>query len=167
MLLTLMGKPFGDMLFSIRVLEDIDHLFLLLEWSHNLLEMSLLVRKVRTNHVLAGRAYRQTVCRLVVRPEREALPHGGRLRIANPASVVTGVFAVGHLFDPIGETAHKLPVVVRVAGREIEVTVRGDRSDGTGGDTQLALQAGVVVDWLAVFRNLGIDQDGAQQDEVA
>ena len=81
--------------------------------------------------------------------------------------VVQGILAVGDLLDPIGEAAHELPVVVRVAGREVEVSVRSDGPHRTRRHAQLAFQARVVGERLIVGGRLGSDQDGPQQDEVA
>ncbi len=78
-----------------------------------------------------------------------------------------GVTALGDLFGPVAEAAHELTVVVRVAGGEVEMTVGGDRPGRAGRHAQLAFQARVVLDGPGVFADLGVDEDGAEQDEVA
>ncbi len=65
------------------------------------------------------------------------------------------------------EAAHELPVVVGQAVGEVEVAVRGDGPDRAGRHAQLAFEAGVVGDGLAVGRRLGVDQYRAKDDEVA
>ena len=126
-----------------------------------------LVGEIGADDLFPSRADAQAVRRLVVGSEREALPHRRRFRVGHFLAVVQGVLAFGDLLDPIGEAAHELPVVVRVARREVEVPVRGDGSHGTRRHAQLAFQARVVRDRLAIGGGLGGDQDGAQQDEVA
>src|SRR5919204_4012493 len=126
----LVREPLGGVLLGIGVLHDVDRLFLLLQRADDLLHVRLAVGQERRDHVLPGGADRQAVGRLVVRPERQALPHRGRLRVADPAAVVAGVLAVGDLLDPVGEAAHELPIVVRVAGREVEVPFRRDGPAG-------------------------------------
>jgi hypothetical protein len=54
-----------------------------------------------------------------------------------------------------------------VAGREVEISFRGDGPHRTGGHAEFAFQTRVVVDRLVGLRNLGIQQDGPQQDEIA
>ena len=109
------------MILSVGIFGDVNRLFLLLKRPHDFLEMCLSIGEERSNDVFSGRANRQAVRGFVVRPEGQALPHRGRLGIADPTPVVAGVLAVGHLLDPIGEAAHELPVVMGVAGREVEI----------------------------------------------
>ncbi|MEO1269530.1 MAG: hypothetical protein AAFX99_15705, partial [Myxococcota bacterium] len=75
-----------------------------------------LQQKEETIYVVPGRTDRQAIGRLVVGTKGEALPHRHGLRIRHPTTVVARGAAVGHLFDPVGETAHELAVVVGVAG---------------------------------------------------
>jgi hypothetical protein len=56
---------------------------------------------------------------------------------------------------------------VRHAVGELEVALRRDGPDRAGRHAQFALQARVVVERPAVGGRLGVEQDGAQDDEVA
>src|SRR5262245_9635963 len=163
----LVGKTAGHMLFGVRAGDDIDRLLFLLQRTYDLPQMPGLVGEVRADDIFPCWADAQAVRRLVVGPEGKALPHRRRFRVRNLLAVVQGVLAVGDPLDPIGEPAHELPVVVRVAGREVEVTVRGDGPHRTRRHAQLALQARVVRERLVVGSRLGTDQYRAQQDEVA
>src|SRR5439155_15665473 len=87
--------------------------------------------------------------------------------LADPAAIVEGVPALGDLLDPGSEPAHELAVIVGIAGREIKAAVGRDRTDRAGGDTELALEAWVIVDRLVVSGRLGVQQHGSQQDEAA
>src|SRR5271165_670744 len=123
--------------------------------------------QIGSNHILPSRADRHAVRSLVVGPEGEALPHRCRFGVSHWLPVVQGVLAVGDLLDPIGEPTHEFPVVVRLASREVEPTIRGDGPNGTSRYAQLAFQARVVRERLVVGGRLGGNQHGAQQDEVA
>ena len=60
-----------------------------------------------------------------------------------------------------------LAVVMRQAGREVEVGVRGDDAHGTRRHTQFALATWVVIDGKIVCGRLRLHQDRPEQDEVA
>src|SRR5438067_7770353 len=98
-----------------------------------------LVGEIGADDLFPSRADAQAVCGLVVGPEREALPHRRRFLVGHLLAVVEGILALGDLLDPIGEAAHELPVVVRVAGREVEVAIRRDGTYWTRRHAQLAL----------------------------
>src|SRR6516162_8476247 len=97
----------------------------------------------------------------------EALPHGGCLGLADPTAIVHGVARVRHLLDPIGEAAQELAIIVGKAGRKIERAVRSNRAYGTGGYTQLAFEAGVVVDGVVIIAGFTLHEHGSQQHEIA
>src|SRR2546421_12517410 len=116
------GKPFGDVILGVGILGDVNRLFLLLKGPHDVLEMCLTIGEEWSDDLFSGWADGKAVRGLVVRPKGQTLPHRSRLRVADSTAVVAGVPAVGRLLDPIGEAAHELAIVVRVASREVEVT---------------------------------------------
>jgi hypothetical protein len=46
---------------------------------------------------------------------------------------------------------------VRIAGGKVEVAVGADGSGRTSSDTKLAFQARVVIDWLRIGADFGIE----------
>src|SRR5438874_1568946 len=114
------GKTTGRMLLGVRAGDDVDRLLLVLQRADDFPQVPGPVGEVGADDLLPRRADGQAVRRLVVGPEGKALPHRRRFRVGNLLAVIQGVLALGDLLDPIGEAAHELPVVVRVAGREVE-----------------------------------------------
>src|SRR5436309_1734007 len=114
------------------LLPDIAHLCLVLKWPYNRLQMVRLVVHVRPDHILSSGADRHAVGRFVVGAEGEALPHRDGSRVTDPRAILDTAFGLGYLFDPFGESSHELPIVVRIAGRTVEVAVRRDRPDRAG-----------------------------------
>src|SRR6516225_6964822 len=96
----------------------------------------------------------------------EALPHGGCLGLADTPAIVDGAARVRHLLDPIGEAAQELAIIVGKAGGEIERAVRSIRAYGTGGYTELAFEAGVVVDGVVIIAGFTLHEHGSQQHEI-
>ncbi len=68
---------------------------------------------------------------------------------------------------PVDEAAHEFAVVMRVAGGEVEGAVHADGLDRAGGDAELAIEAGRVVERLGQRVDFAVDDDGAEQDEAA
>jgi len=77
------------------------------------------------------------------------------------------VCTVQEAIDPIDKPAHELAIVVSRTCREVEVPVGADRTDRAGSHAQLALQAGVVVKLYTLLRDLGVNQHGVQENEIA
>src|SRR6266849_5597136 len=96
----------------------------------------------------------------------QALPHGGRLGLADALPIVNGTAGVRHLFDPIGKAAQEFSIIVGKAGREIERPFRTNSADGTSGYTQLALETRIIVERLIVMARFTVDQHCSQENEV-
>src|ERR1700687_477893 len=75
----LVRKAPSDELFGVRIRNNVDRLRFVLQGSNDIVQKLLAVRKERSDHVLARRTYRHAIGGLVVRAERQALPHGDRL----------------------------------------------------------------------------------------
>src|SRR5262249_58801752 len=112
----------GHVLLGVRAGDDVNRLLLLLQRTDDVAQVSGLIREIGADNVFAGRADAQAIRRLVVRPEGETLPHGRRFRVGHLLAIVHGVLAICDLLHPVGEAAHELPVIVSLAGGEVEPT---------------------------------------------
>jgi hypothetical protein len=147
--------------------DDVDGLDLVLQGFDDGVQVLAAVVEPRPEHVFARGAHRHAVGGLVLRAERQALPHGDGLGVRHGGAVARGVPCVDHGLDPVAEAPEEVAVVVRDAGAEVELAARGDRAGGTRGHAELALQAGVEGDRPVVAVDRRVDHDGAEEDEVA
>src|SRR5215472_1536429 len=98
-------EPSARYRFRIRAGHNIDRFRPLLQRLDDLSQVSLFVVEVRTDHILAGRADRQTICRLIVGAVTQTLPQRGGLDFMNAAAVIERVRCISYLLHPIGESA--------------------------------------------------------------
>src|SRR5208283_5197612 len=155
-----MGETFTNMVGCVRALADVDGFLLLHQRIDDFFEMAALVRKVGADHVLARGADGEAVSRIIVRAVGEALPSRDGLSVALLAAIVFNRAAARDVFDEIDEAPHELLVVVREAGREVEVAVRLDGADRAGGDAELARDAGIEVERLRANLKVLADEHG-------
>src|SRR5205823_2768842 len=128
-----------------------------LQWPDHAIEELLVVAEKRCDYVLACRANGHAISGLIVGAEGQALPHRDGFCAGNLLPVLAGAAAVRDLLNPIAESAHELAVVVRVAGGEVELAVRADRSRGAGSNAKLAFEAGIIRNRMRVLADLRVD----------
>ena len=153
----LVGKAAPGVFLRMWARQDVEGLLLVLERSQHGVHEGLAVFQVRAKDVLAGGADGQAVARTCSRGERsgsatwEAFSESVTRERYSAASWLSAMVC-----DPVGEPVHELTVVVRHAGREVEVAILADGADGAGGDAELAVDAWVVVDRPARLGILGV-----------
>src|SRR5207247_5998891 len=84
-----------------------------------------------------------------------------------PVPIGTRILTVGDPIHPINETTCEFAIVVGVAGREIKMPIRRDRTGGTGGNAELAFQTRAEVERSGIRTDFRVQQNGPEKNKVA